>query len=265
MLGSSTNNTASKVFGITVCLAIAAYSCYQLYASDKKILHLANIHEENRKPSIEHKSSPEKEHTLMQDDPSSKNGKGVQLTEADLASVGAWDERIGYISKEDALIYEGYDENTLNVMLKNGDAHAAKALADKYVKKGDLEQAKLTYWKSAALGATSSLGDLALLNEPASFTEMDMPERKEKIIEVMATLKLAELRADLRTAVVVGKVVKLNFEANFGPLNFDENEKAQISLRAKELYVELQKNRYESGLGEFDNETPTIIKHLYAH
>lgn len=261
-------NNTSKYVAIATCLIMIAISSYQVMRSDnrlpisasdelrqKTLVKQADIHKAPLEKEIDTQSSSHLENHF-------RDTSGY--TASDIADMKRWDEDIGYISKEDAAIYEGYDIQTLESMTQAGDGRAATTLANKYVDAGNFSKAKSYYWEAAALGVTASLGNLALLSEPASYAGLSLDERKDKIKEVLALLKLAELRGDMRTANIVGKGVIQTYQANFGKLEFNESETKQIEARAQQLYSTLESRRREFGLGDFNNSTPDIIQKRYS-
>ncbi|HTF96515.1 MAG TPA: hypothetical protein VL995_10305 [Cellvibrio sp.] len=256
--------SGAQILARIICLGVVVLSIYKLIDSRDKVVSAAqhsvigsNVHEATsdhlENVSLEQPSS------ISEEQPAE-----TKITDYDVQSLKTWNEQSGYISQQDQSVYEGYSESVLESMVKAGDSRAAAALGYLHAKVGDFSKAKFYYWQAAALGETTSLGKLALLVEPASFTEMKIEERRGQIKEVMALLKLAELRGDLRISRVVGNGVKLKYEKNFGPLTFDEAETQQINTRASVLYSDLQQTRDGYGLGEFNNETPAIIKRDYS-
>ena len=268
MLGNSTMNNTSKYVGIAICLTMIAISSYQVLRSDSRVPISAS--DALRQKTLVRE--PDTTQTPVEQEVESRSYSHAEnyqrdasgFTASDIADMKKWDEDIGYIPKEDTAIYEGYDMQTLESMTQAGDGRAATTLANKYVDAGNFQKAKSYYWEAAALGVTASLGNLALLSEPASYAGISLDERKDKIKEVMALLKLAELRGDMRTANIVGKGVIQTYQANFGKLEFNESETKQIEARAQQLYSTLENRRREFGLGDFNNSTPDIIKKRYS-
>lgn len=247
---------------LTICIGMMAYYAYNLVAPDERAIQRASP--EQVDPSAPVQTSTVSDAANLPAVNTDNLNIEPSISAADVHNLIAWNNQTGYISKEDQLVYQGYSESVLESMVRNGDSRAATALGNLQVKLGDLSKAKFYYWQAAALGETASLGNLALLVEPASFTEMEVEKRREQIKEVMALLKLAELRGDLQTSRVVGSGVKTSYEASFGALLFDEIEKQQINNRASALYSDLQQTRNGYGLGEFNNEAPEIIKNDYS-
>ena len=268
MLGNSIMNNTSKYVGIAICLTMIAISSYQVLRSDSRMPISAS--DELRQKTVVRQADITQTPLEKEIDPQSSfhlenhHRDFSGFTASDIADLKKWDEDAGYISKEDAAIYEGYEMQTLESMTQAGDGRAATTLANKYVDAGDFQKAKSYYWEAAALGVTASLGNLALLSEPASYAGLSLDERKDKIKEVMALLKLAEMRGDMRTANIVGKGVIQTYQTNFGKLEFNESETKQIESRAQQLYSTLENRRREFGLGDFNNSIPDIIQKRYS-
>lgn len=253
------SNTSSKVIGITLCLFIGFYSASKLWKSDYP--EPTSAHEGG---VIEPLARPDKT-----DDRVKKGAEenairsNEDISAADVAAYKALSEDRGNISGEDAAIYQGYDLQTLESLAGNGDAHALNTLARRSVDAGEFDAAKEYYWRAAMVGSTTAIGHMALLAEPIGFVEMSDVERREKLIETMSLLKLAEIRGDIQAATVIGRGVKSNYESRFGALHFSDDESARINEAAQKMYENLKLRRSEMGLKDFDNSTPSVLNQMY--
>ncbi len=190
-----------------------------------------------------------------------RSNEGISALE--VSAYKALSEDRGNISGEDAAIYQSYDLQTLESLAGNGDAHALNTLARKSVDAGEFDTAKEYYWRAAMVGSTTAIGHIALLTEPIGFLDMSDVERREKLIETMSLLKLAEIRGDIQAATVIGKGVKSNYESRFGALHFSDDESARINEAAQKMYEDLKLRRSELGLKDFDNSTPALLNEMY--
>lgn len=254
------SNNPSKVIGIALCLIVVIYSGNKILNSNS----FSMVPEIERSiiasPSLQGGVSNGSREATANEKPSAVS---QHTTAAEVFDFKHWSEERGYISAEDMAVYQGYDLQTLESLAASGDVRAVDALAAIAVKSGDIEKAKAYYWRAGAMGSTAALGHIALLNEPSSFIEMSDFDRKEKIIETLAALRLAEIRGDVQVATVVAQGVKASYEASFGALIFSAEESARIQERAQQLYEELKLHRSELGLNDFDNSTPALLNNMY--
>lgn len=256
------SNNPSRAIGITVCLLIVIYSGSKILNSDNYVISQVNegqvIDSSLHQNEASIRSSEVKVNNKAPAVTASKS-----ISAAEVSDLKSWSRDRGYISAEDMAVYQGYDIPTLESLAGGGDALASDTLAAISVKAGDFERAKEYYWRAVVAGSTTAIGHMALLAEPSSVLEMSDSDRKEKMIETMSILKLAEMRGDIQTASVVGKGVITSYESKFGALVFNDDEKIRIQGRAQQLYEELESLRSEMGLKGFDNSTPALLNQMY--
>jgi hypothetical protein len=177
-----------------------------------------------------------------------------------------WDSLHGYYSQEDYDIYASYDENTLQSLSATGDVKAMYVLANLYIKQGGKREDVVGLFKKMAVyGATASLPQLA------SYAEIDMlksqsdktPEtRIQGVVNILAYYKLAELRGDPRASSV--NAYKAIYKSRYGEeLLLTKEQLDLVDEKARSIYSELQQERYNIGLGEFDNSTHQWVDLIY--
>lgn len=256
------NNNSSRVIGITICLIIVMYSGSKILNSNDSVIPQVDgnqvIENSSRQSDVSMNSRD-----VMVNDKTPAVTASKSISAAEVSDLKSWSRDRGYISAEDMAVYQGYDIPTLESLAGGGDALASDALAAISVKSGDFERAKEYYWRAVVAGSTTALGHMALLAEPSSVLEMNDSDRREKMIETMSILKLAEMRGDIQTASVVGKGVITSYESKFGALIFNDDEQVRIQGRAQQLYEELESLRSEIGLKGFDNSTPALLHEMY--
>lgn len=256
------SNNPSRAIGIMVCLIIVFYSGNKILNSDDYVLSQAHEHQAI-KSALEQKESIINSRDVNVNQPPPEITASKSISAAEVSDFKSWSRDRGYVSAEDIAIYQGYDIPTLEKLAGGGDALALDALAAISVKAGDFERAREYYWQSAVAGATTAIGHLALLAEPSSISEMSDSDRREKMIETMSILKLAEIRGDVQTASVVGKGVVASYESKFGTLHFSDDELSRINETAQRMYEDLKSRRNEMGLKDFDNSTPALLNQMY--
>jgi hypothetical protein len=158
--------------------------------------------------------------------------------------------------------YSAYDLETLKKLANSGDIHAMEALS-RYP--GISGKSKIMLLNRAAVyGSTSALQSIAIgLDSEYSPTDdnfdekLTPEERHTNQLEAMAYYELAGLRGDKGV-----KLGGLKYYASYKKIEFTAEEKQQIKVRGRELYNELQQQRTNLGLGDFDNTVPASVTKL---
>ncbi|PUA28528.1 MAG: hypothetical protein B0W54_19000 [Cellvibrio sp. 79] len=180
-----------------------------------------------------------------------------------------WDDERGYISGNDMQIYQSYSEETLKDLSDSGDVKAMIMLGSYYIQKENKpEESAAQYHKAAVYGATSVFADLASkaqIDALSNETDKTDEGREQVVTEVMALYKVVAMRGDPRGSTAninaYQEVYKVRYKQE---LSLGEDQLNKIDLRAKAIYDELQKERHQLGLGDFDNSTPDVIKKSYS-
>lgn len=87
---------------------------------------------------------------------------------------------------------------------------------------------------------------------------------RQSVLESLALMKTASLRGDIRNAASGIKSIKQLYEAQAKEsLVLSPNDESYIEVRGQDIYDQLQRQRHELGLGEFDNSTSKIEKLLF--
>jgi len=153
--------------------------------------------------------------------------------------------------------YKSYSLETLKTLADGGDIHAMTALAAKI---HDRAQSTKLIKRAAVYGSTEALQLLALRSDTnydlAEYEgKLSVEDKRKLLLESMAYNEVAALRGD--------KVTWYYGESSFKnsrKIDFTETEWQQIKERAQVIYNELQQQRTELGLGEFDNSVPDSVK-----
>jgi|GEM_PF-337192 len=153
--------------------------------------------------------------------------------------------------------YKSYSLETLKTLADGGDIHAMTALAAKI---HDRAQSTKLIKRAAVYGSTEALQLLALRSDTnydlAEYEgKLSVEDKRKLLLESMAYNEVAVLRGD--------KVTWYYGESSFKnsrKIDFTETEWQQIKERAQVIYNELQQQRTELGLGEFDNSVPDSVK-----
>lgn len=175
--------------------------------------------------------------------------------------VKEWRRAHGYFLPDDLLAYEGYSNQTLIDLMKNGDLKAARVLGDRAPREG--VEARKRYsdflYAAAALGSTMALFQTPMFSVPADKLN-DAAYQRNALINNLALFKVADLRGDIGFAQHFTLTKTKLYEDAFGPLNLTEREKLKIESLAKDHYKRLSGMRAQLGLPPFDNSTPEYIK-----
>ena len=194
-------------------------------------------------------------------------------TKAQIDELNQWRLERGYMppdSDKEQNAYNGYTEEALRSLAKNGDMVALHVLADRY---GDLDYIKANgidvltvlrirhdfLYEAAIRGSTRALMELgihyAAKNQNASG---GYEEKKAAEIEVLAIYKVATLRGDPDHFIDELRVSK-----SIRGVEITDADKQHIDLRAKAIYADLQAKRKDMGLEDFDNSVPETVKNYY--
>lgn len=156
--------------------------------------------------------------------------------------------------------YEAYSLETLETLAKGRDIHAMQTLAARLGGKAGMA----LFRDAAVYGSTSALQSIAIrIDSSYDLAELEGQLSNEEMrklqLESKAYYEVAGLRGDEET--------RLSGESRFTAIKkieFTKVEQQQINQRAKAIYDELQQQRTELGLGEFDNSVPDSIKKYVA-
>lgn len=190
------------------------------------------------------------------------------VTPADARDNIHWHADKGYFTEDDLSAYQSYSDDDLNNLIKSGDVRAMDLQARRLVDKKMSEAAKVLYWMAAVHGSTASLKSIALLSEPDYKLGETVEEHnvvfRQSVIESLALMQTASLRGDIRNAAQGIKSLKQLYEYQAkAQLVLSPDENLYIESRGQEIYEQLQRQRRELGLGEFDNSTSKVEQLLY--
>jgi len=182
---------------------------------------------------------------------------------AQASEVKDWYVRRGnYAFSDGNREYASYNQDALEKLSANGDIRAMHALANMYLDEThlhhyDADAANLQYRNAAVYGSTQALADLAVDHQVRFFShETNEQAKKAAGLEVLALYNVAELRGDKWANLNEGLLFKRG-------MTISVEDQQYINTRSQQIYDELQQNRNELGLGEFDNSVPDAVKHFF--
>lgn len=186
------------------------------------------------------------------------------MTKADFNVVDNWRVERGYFNLLDNDDYKQYDEQTLKKLSDGSDMHAMQLLADLLHSRSNFKDAVALYKKSALYGSTFALRFLVGEEGRRSLIEIDElgnmnqtpEEKKKRVLTSLAYAKVAEMRGD---SDAYFKTLIAPTLANPGQIPLTDEDYAKIQPLAQQIYNDLQKQRNELGLGEFDNSVPPEV------
>ena len=188
------------------------------------------------------------------------------MAKAELNVVDRWRVERGYFNMLENDDYKQYDEQTLKKLADAGDVRAMQLLADLLFSRSNFKDAVALYKKAVVYGSTSSLqflleqeGRRSLIDESNNMNQA--PEVKMKrVLAGLAYAKVAEMRGD--TDVYFRSLIAPTL-ANPGQIPLTDEDYAKVQPLAQQIYDDLQKQRSELGLGEFDNSVPSEVVDLF--
>lgn len=255
-----------KVFIFVSMLGVLTYLSYGLFAVKEPLVRQIVDY-----PMVENGlTSPKKIDVPKSDEQKQEHYTSPldSITSADARDNIQWHADKGYFTEEDLSAYQSYSDDELNSLIKNGDVRAMDLMARKMVEQNMPETATVLYWMAAVHGSSASLRNLAFLAEPdyklGETTEEHKIVYRQSVIESLALMQTAALRGDIRNAAQGVKSVKQLYESQSKEqLVLSSAEQLRIETRSQEIYEQLQKQRRELGLGEFDNSISKVERLLY--
>jgi len=156
--------------------------------------------------------------------------------------------------------YEGYTNEILKTLANEGDIHAMQTLAARIGGAQGVALLKLAAAHGSTMALLSMAIDVASNYEVAELNGAPLPdEEKRKLqVESKAYYEAIGLRGD--------EEFRRSGDRHFADekVEFTQAEQHYIKERAKAIYDELQQQRTELGLGEFDNSVPDSVKKYLA-
>lgn len=179
--------------------------------------------------------------------------------EASAAKVRNWFATRGtysFYGPEHQDDYQNYDRETLEKLSNSGDIHAMHILSDR---SSTVDESKSILDRAAVYGSTEALAQIGAINEIKNKIHQKTPEeRKPIILESLAYYEAAQMRGDWWVKIQRGESLLSRY-----PTEITQKDSAYIQNRGKEIYENLQKQRTELGLGEFDNSVPDEVMKFY--
>lgn len=185
------------------------------------------------------------------------SAQSVDEVELDAAAgevINRWKFDRGYLPNDASKIdeYDRFDVKTLKIMSDNGDILAQTEL----ISRSSGEEEKREIDKALAMGSTAAIinAGVAFRNE-YKLAESD-EQRHEALLNRLALYEFGALRGDRYHQIDAEYSLLRNIQIS------DEDRRI-ISERGKALYENLQLQRTELGLGNFDNSVPPEVKKFH--
>lgn len=187
-----------------------------------------------------------------------------ELTQDDVLEFVTWQHQHGYplLDQHGELLptgYENYPEETLNTLADQGDARAMLILATKHMLRANFNAAEKYFLDASIRGYTVSLGTLAGIkfvqakrNTQINNTAMS----SEEIESAFAWLEVGLMRGD--------KALLFNKSTYELTYPHDETTRQRIIAKAEVYYEQLNQQRIQLGLGEFDNTYPKAMDVIFS-
>ncbi len=178
---------------------------------------------------------------------------------ASRAKITAWFASRGnysFYGPDEKNEYQNYDKETLNKLSESGDIRAMHELANRAE---SIDESNSTLYKAAIYGSTAAITQIGTSIEIwKQIDQLPAEEKRAYVIEALAHYEAATIRGDWWGNINDGSSLK-----NRLSIQPDKTEQEYIKKRSQEIYDDLQKKRYELGLGEFDNTVPDEVVKLY--
>jgi hypothetical protein len=248
---------ASRIYTFPHATSVSSLS------SDETNSIRRNVSIANKAKQSEDSNLPDVQSTIKAQYSSLYQWPTVSGSPANREEMDQWSYARGFTSrlagKEEE--YKTYSLETLKTLANGGDIHAMEILA-KNAESTEQQMALLE--KAAVNGSISALlsmgirvkGSGALAEHEGVLTPL---EKRNLQLESMAYYEVIGLRGDEEMSQS-GKRLITNIEK----VAFTPAEQQQIKTRAQTIFKELQHQRTELGLGEFDNSVPDSVKKYVA-
>ncbi len=192
-----------------------------------------------------------------------KDIKENEMSQTDWKIFKSWADQHGYPDKDDLKSYESYSRDILNDLAARGDLLALRVLTNESINKGDRETALKYIRKSAVHGSTAALETMTILTAPGYKDKTD-EQRRLALLETFSVTQVMKLRGNKSLSQMVDRELIMSYGSNHGRASLTTEEKLYVDKRARELYDELQQERYKLGLGDFDNDEPFSMKKFFG-
>jgi hypothetical protein len=187
------------------------------------------------------------------------------ISEEEFKELSQWLNNRGYFSVTEKGEYEGYSDEALNGLAKQGDLKALNVATTRAISKGDHATAVRMMNTAIVYGSTAELDGLALLTAPNPYKSETPAQMRESALETLALTKVLEMRGDKSLAAVSKRGFEQSYKRQFGnDFQPTEDEVKLIDERSKEIYNSYQEIRRSIGLGDFDNSTPAAADRFFG-
>lgn len=179
--------------------------------------------------------------------------------------VDNWFKEIGFSTEGRRHYNEQYTDDQLRALSKAGDIIAIEVLVSRHIQRGASDLAYDLAEKGIVYGSFNSI--VTMMNK-----NMIIPERedsstvraanKEKLIGYLTYANLLKMRGVGQLYAVENreKAEIERFISSYGELPLEAEDYERIQSESDNLYKQYQQERYDLGLGDFDNELPNEVK-----
>ena len=257
------NNLARKLFLIffsILAIGLILYKNQPHTSEQPSTLHIINYVDETKKPNNNQLTNDISgdvvaAQTIKKDDENYK----VRKNAAKMVEVRRWAESRGnytFYGFDEPDDYKNYNKQTLEKLSESGDIHAMHTLAEE---QETISAANKILRQAAVYGSTYAIVLIgSSLETEHHFSEKTAEERKNLEMEALAYYAAARLRGDQW-----GEIAEANSILNRFPMRLSEGDKAQIEANAQKIYSDFQQQRYQLGLGDFDNYVPDAVNEFF--
>jgi hypothetical protein len=186
---------------------------------------------------------------------SSSAANEVKLDAAAGEVIDRWKFDKGYMPNDAYKIdeYSRFDVKTLKIMSDNGDIIAQTELISRFTAE---EDRKREINKALAMGSTAAIIHRGVLYDNEYKLAKSDELRHEALLNRLALYEFGVLRGDRYHQIDAEYSLLRNIQLS-------EADRRIISERGKALYEQLQLQRIELGMGDFDNSVPPEVKKFH--
>jgi hypothetical protein len=195
---------------------------------------------------------------------SSSNGATSRLSYAESAQYFAaqeeWYRQLGYFEPEDRVAYEGYPDETLEILGADGDILALHVLAQRRFDDGQLDEGKEALLLAAMHGSRAALVEMSDFDRSALFRLREgsnggMDNRRTAAVSAAAWLEAAVILGDIR-ALTIGNILLSDEQIQFTDADLQE-----VTALAEERIETVNRARERSGMAPLSQvQMPANIK-----
>lgn len=206
---------------------------------------------DSKKLAIKAQPEPQQTNQATIYTPTFSSADKVLMDKKKLSEYQAWRRTRGYAEDNNKSNYDSYNGDTLNTLMEQNDIFATQTLAKRQYEKEregklDFIKTKALYYRSAVLGSTFALSELASMDKQLAHIYRDIsPALAYKYsFDAQIWVEAQKMRGDTFSSTMGEKA----FSVEFGKIEMDE-----IREEAKTVYEDLANQRQKRNLDNFDN------------